>query len=139
MKIADFGISKRIEDELGVSSTLQGTQGFIAPELYYLTKRGSDYALDIWSLGEISFRMLTGKATFEKIPLQTYIQNLTTFSYAELRAHSVSDSVQDFVRSAMDTVPDQRITAQGASCAQASLDGKIQSRNPNSDHSVREL
>ena len=114
MKIADFGISKRVEDVLGGSFTLQGTPGFIAPELYHYVKRGPDSALDIWALGEISFRMLTGKATFEGLALRNYTQNQTTFPFSNLRDHNVSDSAQDFIHSAMKPDPKQRITAQGA-------------------------
>jgi len=114
VKIADFGISKRIEDVLGGSFTLQGTPGFIAPELYHLVERGPDSALDIWALGEISFRLLTGKATFEGRALPNYTQDQTTFPHAQLRGHNVSDSAQDFLRSAMKPDPKQRVTAQGA-------------------------
>ncbi|CEO60026.1 hypothetical protein PMG11_04669 [Penicillium brasilianum] len=40
VKLADFGISKRIEEASG-GSTLHGTLGYIAPELWKLTARGS--------------------------------------------------------------------------------------------------
>ena len=38
VKIGDFGLSKRAEEELAVSSTLKGTLGFLAPELHGLLK-----------------------------------------------------------------------------------------------------
>ena len=64
VKIADFGISKRIEDGLGMSTTLKGTLGYIAPEIYGFTEKGSPYAVDIWAVGEIAFKMLTKQQTF---------------------------------------------------------------------------
>ena len=56
VKIADFDISKRIENELGMSTTLKGTLGYIAPELHGFTEKGSPYAVDIWAVGEIAFQ-----------------------------------------------------------------------------------
>jgi serine/threonine protein kinase len=115
VKIADFGISKRVEDEFGASTTLKGTIGFIAPELYGFTERGTDYAPDIWSLGEISVHMLIKQGTFKSLPLLlTYIQNPKTFPSATLRAHNVSELALEFISSAMEPSPKARMTAEGA-------------------------
>jgi serine/threonine protein kinase len=115
VKIGDFGISKRVEDELGVSSTLKGTIGFIAPELHGFTKRGTDYGPDLWALGEISFQMLAKQPTFRSLALlHNYVQNPTTFPSAVLRVHNISDSALDFILSAMEPLPEKRITAQHA-------------------------
>ena len=77
VKIGDFGISKRAEEGLTALRTLNGTPGFLAPEL--LAQFGlfddSDFdmseeytvAVDIWSLGEIVFRALTGTQAFPKV------------------------------------------------------------------------
>jgi serine/threonine protein kinase len=65
IKIADFGISRHIEDGLGVSNTLKDTPGYIAPELYGFTEKGSPYEVDIWAVGEIVFQMLTKQQTFK--------------------------------------------------------------------------
>jgi serine/threonine protein kinase len=115
VKIADFGISKRIGDEEGVSTTLKGTIGFIAPELHGFTERGTDYAPDLWSLGEILFQMLTKQQTFESLALlSAYIQDPETFPSAALRAHNVSELTLDFILSAMEPLPKKRITVEGA-------------------------
>ncbi|KAJ5371668.1 hypothetical protein N7517_003674 [Penicillium concentricum] len=55
VKIADFGISKRIEDDIGKSTTMKGTKGYIAPEVYKLIESGTPYAVDIWAAGEVMF------------------------------------------------------------------------------------
>ncbi|KGO46196.1 hypothetical protein PEX1_048850 [Penicillium expansum] len=76
VKIADFGISKRIEDSLGKPTTLRGTEGYIAPELYELSQRGTPYAVDIWAAGEIMFQLLTKQPTFQHVGLLFNNENL---------------------------------------------------------------
>jgi serine/threonine protein kinase len=74
VKIGDFGISKRAIEGLTACRTFTGTLGFLAPEI--LARQGlidtdvysgmKEYtsAVDIWSLGEIMYRCLTGSSTF---------------------------------------------------------------------------
>ena len=52
MKIGDFGISKRLEDETAKSTLLKRAPGLIAPELYGFTPPGTPFAADLWSLDE---------------------------------------------------------------------------------------
>jgi len=116
VKIGDFGISKRVEeDDPGDSMTLKGTMGFLAPELLGFTKRINDYAPDLWSLGEILFVMLTKQPSFRDFGiLSKYVQNPTTFPSPVLRARGVSDQALEFILSAMEPLPDERITTQTA-------------------------
>lgn len=68
IKILDFGIAKLFNRELRVvarTDTFQiiGTPGYMAPE----QARGGaiDYRTDLWSLGAVFFRVLTGRLPFE--------------------------------------------------------------------------
>jgi len=56
VKIADFGISKRIEDGLGVTNTLQGTPGYIAPELYGFAENAVRMRLIFGQLERLYFK-----------------------------------------------------------------------------------
>jgi serine/threonine protein kinase len=113
IKIGDFGLSKRVEDELGLTNTLQGTMGFIAPELHGFTSRETDYAPDIWALGEIAFQMLTKKPTFRNLGLLArYVHDAKLFPEDDLHEQHVHDQVIDFVRSTMCALPADRFTAQ---------------------------
>ncbi|KAJ6015930.1 Tetratricopeptide-like helical [Penicillium herquei] len=116
VKIADFGISKRIGEDLGnVSSTLRGTPGYMAPELYGFIERGSPYAVDIWSLGEIAFNILTKTTTFESLgQLFSYVDNNTSFPTHLLRKLSVSQDGIDFILALMQPDPSSRPTAHEA-------------------------
>ncbi|KAK2756397.1 hypothetical protein FQN54_005289 [Arachnomyces sp. PD_36] len=115
LKIADFGISKRIEEDLGRSTTLKGTLGYIAPELHGFTKRGSPYAVDIWALGEIVFEMLTKQPTFKDLGLlSNYITKPEAFPSDVLLSAQVSQLGIEFILSHMQPNPEDRITAENA-------------------------
>ncbi|KAJ5974082.1 kinase-like domain-containing protein [Penicillium waksmanii] len=111
IKIADFGISKRMEESPETSTTLRGTAGFIAPELYGFIKAGSLYSPDIWSLGEIIFQILTKKPAFKPIgQLVSYMRQPEMFPSAVLNDAGVTEIGIEFVRSLMDPIPDSRLT-----------------------------
>lgn len=71
VKIADFGISKRATEGLTVLRILTGTPAFTAPEVLGFIQssdRSEDAytnAVDIWSLGVVTFLILTGKTLFK--------------------------------------------------------------------------
>jgi serine/threonine protein kinase len=107
VKIADFGISKRIEDGLGMPSTIKGTIGFMAPEICGLIENLSiesltdkdQFAVDIWALGEITYRMLTGRPAFSSMAALVSYSRQPDYlpSGAELDTY-VSPVGCDFVR-----------------------------------------
>ncbi|KAJ5425069.1 hypothetical protein N7465_000139 [Penicillium sp. CMV-2018d] len=115
VKIADFGISKRIEDGLGKSTTMKGTFGYIAPELFGFTPKGTPYAVDIWAAGEIMFQILTKQPTFKHPGLVfNYIQTPNIFPSNQLLANEVSQPGVEFVLSLMHPTPAGRISAKDA-------------------------
>lgn len=115
IKIADFGISKRIEEGNRPLSTLCGTQGYIAPEMYGFVKGDSVYATDIWAFGEIVFQLLTKKPTFKHLGLlANYIPQPDTFPSEELANFNVSTTGIDFILALMHPLPTKRLTASSA-------------------------
>ncbi|KAJ6127856.1 hypothetical protein N7471_009073 [Penicillium samsonianum] len=115
VKIADFGISKRIEDDLGKSTTMKGTPGYIAPELYEFTQSDSPYAVDIWAAGEVMFQILTKQPTFKHPGLLfTYVQTPDIFPSNQLLANEVSQAGVEFVLCLMDPTPAGRLSAKDA-------------------------
>ncbi|OKL64436.1 hypothetical protein UA08_00881 [Talaromyces atroroseus] len=112
VKIADFGISKRTEEGLGLSTTVKGTLGYIAPEVYGFTERGSPHAVDIWAVGEIAFQMLTKKSSFKHIGiLSKYVINPEIFPSQLLLDAPVTQLGVEFIVSLMNPNPDERVTA----------------------------
>lgn len=104
-----------MEENPETSTTLRGTAGFIAPELYGFINPGSPYSADIWSLGEITFQMLTKKPAFKPIgQLSSYTRHPETFPSTALSEAGVTAAGIDFVRSLMKPKPDSRLTTETA-------------------------
>ena len=121
VKIGDFGISKRIEESRKQTATIVGTPGFMAPELneFLVPRQESDsideYAADMWSLGEITFQILTSQPSFANaVRLLSYIRDEQPFPTASLHSHGVSATGQKFIISIMCISPIKRLTADQA-------------------------
>ncbi|KAI9667449.1 MAG: hypothetical protein M1821_000265 [Bathelium mastoideum] len=115
IKIADFGISKRIGEESHISNSLKGTLGFIAPELLGFGERGTDKAADMWSLGEIAFQLMTKVPTFQNPGmLFKYVQDPRIFPVARLQERRTSSIAEEFIRQVMAPTPGERLTAEEA-------------------------
>ncbi|EOO03023.1 putative calcium calmodulin-dependent protein kinase type 1b protein [Phaeoacremonium minimum UCRPA7] len=109
IKISDFGISKRAEEENTALRTLIGTEGYLAPELKgFQTAEDAaqndsnhpsyTFAVDIWSLGEIIFRMMSHEAAFRNPrDLFNYVVYNRPFPVEPLRKNSASEDCVDFV------------------------------------------
>ena len=97
VKIADFGISKRATEGLTALRTLAGTPAFMAPEILGfipLDDRSDDSytnTVDIWSLGVITFLILTGETLFrDQRRLGQYVAGNFTFPSNILLSKKVS-------------------------------------------------
>ncbi len=66
-KIADFGLAKRAELELGLtrSGAVMGTPAYMAPEQAQGKAREVGPAADVWALGAILYEVLTGRPPFQ--------------------------------------------------------------------------
>lgn len=99
-----------------------GTAGFLAPELLGFIDLGasSDFsytiAVDIWAVGEITFRMLSGgEAAFQNLnELRKYVEGRLKFPSEELFTHGVSEEAYYFTKTMMTAIPDNRPSAENA-------------------------
>jgi hypothetical protein len=68
VKVLDFGISKRVDAEAGVSvtrtNTVMGSPLYMSPEQLRST-RDVDHRTDIWAFGIILFELLAGRVPFD--------------------------------------------------------------------------
>ena len=108
VKIADFGITKRAIEGLTALRTQTGTPAFMAPEVlgFHHPGDGSNESytnvVDIWSLGVITFLILTGETLFkDQRRLCQYVLGGFMFPAGSLLANKVSAQGIDFVRSLM--------------------------------------
>ena len=115
VKITDFGISKRAVEGHTVLHTLTGTAAFTAPEVFGFVQRdnrsNSSYtnAVDIWSLGVLTFLMLTGETLFkDPYRLCQYVGGSFKFPLDFLCKNEVSEQGRVFIRSLMAPKPEDR-------------------------------
>ena len=110
VKIADFGISKRIEAT--ALQTRIGTEAYLAPEvkgIYTADSKPEDeetfsLAVDIWSVGAIAFQMVTGRPAFPNgRQLFDYVVREAQFPFPAEK--SVSSEYISFIQMTMAVSP----------------------------------
>ncbi|CAG9984320.1 unnamed protein product [Clonostachys byssicola] len=126
VKISDFGISKRAEEEATAFRTLVGTRGYIAPEVIgiycpediaTIADSSSLYtvAVDLWALGAIMFKLLTHENVFaEPLELARYVTARRPFPRALVSEKGVSEACMSFLEQAMAHSPTSRPTSSQA-------------------------
>ena len=99
VKLLDFGVAKLIQGEPDekaeassrgsrLGSTLMGTPGYIAPE--QLEESGVDHRADLFALGAVLYRMLTGRSAFTE---DTSVEGLRATLTEAARPFSPADAV----------------------------------------------
>jgi serine/threonine protein kinase len=122
VKIGDFGISKRAGDTNG-PLTILGTVGYMAPELLTVTTnptgRTGEESLraqptDIWGLGEIAFRMIAARPSFNDLStLLRWVQS-PSHKFLDPLKPLVPDVVIDFIQGLLKANPGKRLSAKQA-------------------------
>ncbi|GAA98475.1 uncharacterized protein L969DRAFT_625794 [Mixia osmundae IAM 14324] len=109
--IADFGIAKHLHSEEEVLTTVCGSPGYAAPEV--LNKVGHGKAVDLWSIGVITYTLLCGYTPFRATDRQELLEE-TTRAKVEFHARywkNVSDEAKDFIMCLIKPDPKDRYTA----------------------------
>jgi serine/threonine protein kinase len=108
VKIADFGISKRATEGLTALRTQIGSPAFAAPEVLGFVQSGNELedsytnTVDIWSLGVITFLILTGETLFSNPRrLGRYVSGSFQFPSDVLITNKVSEDGCEFVKRLM--------------------------------------
>ncbi|CAJ0546703.1 Ff.00g013300.m01.CDS01 [Fusarium sp. VM40] len=120
VKLADFGISKRLGTDTNATTYIPGTRLYMAPELIdrdSINPPRNDYLkADVWSLGITAFFILTKNIPFHNpSSIQGYGRNpAVSFPYGLLDHHQVSEAGQAFIREVTKPFPNERIGAEEA-------------------------
>ncbi|XP_034230575.1 LOW QUALITY PROTEIN: calcium/calmodulin-dependent protein kinase type 1-like [Thrips palmi] len=110
--ISDFGLSK-MEDS-GIMATACGTPGYVAPEV--LAQKPYGKAVDVWSIGVISYILLCGYPPFyDENDANLFAQILKgDFEFDSPYWDEISDSAKDFIRQLMCVEVEKRYTCRQA-------------------------
>jgi len=113
VKIADFGLSKIIDQEK-MMQTACGTPGYVAPEV--LQAEGYGEEVDMWSIGVITYILLCGFPPFysESVP-EVFEQIMKAeYDYPAEYWDDISDDAKDFINHLLVVDVKKRLTAKKA-------------------------
>ncbi|KAL2870615.1 serine/threonine-protein kinase [Aspergillus lucknowensis] len=112
--LADFGIAKMLDNPAEVLTSMAGSFGYAAPEV--MLKQGHGKAVDIWSLGVITYTLLCGYSPFRSENLTDLIEECRAgrVIFHERYWRDVSQDAKDFILSLLQVNPAQRPTSEEA-------------------------
>jgi len=111
VKIADFGLSKIIDEEK-MMQTACGTPGYVAPEV--LLAEGYGIEVDMWSVGVITYIILCGFPPFYSDNVAEVFEQIlkADFQYPADYWEDISAEAKDFINSLLKIEPKRRLTAE---------------------------
>lgn len=112
VKIADFGLSTKLDFDDEKKYTVCGTPNYLSPELLSSSSKGHDYAVDIWTIGVCAFAMLTGKPPFETSTRKLTYEHIKNCKYSFPIDIPLSPAARDFIKVILQIKPKERPSAQ---------------------------
>ena len=111
VKLIDFGMSKILQDENALMNTKLGTPYCISPEV--LTGK-YDKGCDMWSIGVITFVLLTGEPPFCGRNAAELFKKIKTCDYDFVQPiwQSTSRVAQKFIQALIEPNVEQRLTVE---------------------------
>uniref|UniRef100_A0A8C9SIR2 non-specific serine/threonine protein kinase n=2 Tax=Scleropages formosus TaxID=113540 RepID=A0A8C9SIR2_SCLFO len=113
IKLIDFGLAHKIEDGVEFKNIF-GTPEFVAPEIVNYEPLG--LAADMWSIGVITYILLSGASPFLGETKQETLANISAVNYEfdeELFSHT-SELAKSFIRQLLEKDTRKRLTIQDA-------------------------
>jgi serine/threonine protein kinase len=120
VRLLDFGLAKLIDaNTLTTDGMIAGTPSYIAPEAWRGTSKILDHRIDVYSLGVIVFRALSGKLPPPSSDLLEICRWATTGVRPGLRAlrTSLPAAVDPWVQRALAIFPEERFQSVGEAFA----------------------
>lgn len=111
VRLLDFGFAKfqRLKN-LTAEGMVAGSPAYIAPETWRNRKDVIDHRVDVYAIGAVIFRCLTGAPPFNKPDLIQLLKEVTTAPRPSLHAlrPDLPAAVDDWVQQALALEPDER-------------------------------
>lgn len=104
--LADFGIAKMLDNPGEVLTTMAGSFGYAAPEV--MLKQGHGKAVDMWSLGVITYTLLCGYSPFRSENITDLVEECRSgrIIFHERYWKDVSKDAKEFILALLQ--PDQK-------------------------------
>jgi serine/threonine protein kinase len=99
IKISDLGFAQKFEGEL---TLVLGSPFYMAPEL--IKREAYTSKVDVWSLGVITYQLLSGKTPFEGKSLRLIDRNILTkeVTFGGQDWSDISQQAKDFIACCLD-------------------------------------
>lgn len=109
--MADFGIAKMLDSPSEVLTSMAGSFGYAAPEV--MLKEGHGKAVDLWSLGVITYTLLCGYSPFRAENINDLIEECRSgcIIFHPRYWKDVSKDAKDFILSLLQPDPAKRPTS----------------------------
>lgn len=111
LKIIDFGLAKRLGENQEILRVLRGTPEFVAPEIVNYEPIG--FPSDMWSIGVMTFVILTGLSPFLGDSVQETFSHITAVSYdfESAEFNDISENAKSFISHLLINQMSERLTA----------------------------
>ncbi|RVX72508.1 Calcium/calmodulin-dependent protein kinase [Exophiala mesophila] len=112
--LADFGIAKTLDSPGAVLTSMAGSFGYAAPEV--MLRQGHGKAVDMWSLGVITYTLLCGYSPFRSENLADLVEECKSgrIIFHERYWKDVSKDAKEFILTLLQPDPKQRATSTAA-------------------------
>lgn len=109
--LADFGIAKMLDTPGEVLTTMAGSFGYAAPEV--MLKQGHGKAVDMWSLGVITYTLLCGYSPFRSENIADLVEECRSgrIIFHERYWKDVSKDAKEFILTLLQPDPKKRATS----------------------------
>jgi len=109
--LADFGIAKMLQDPTEMLTSMAGSFGYAAPEV--MLKQGHGKAVDMWSMGVITYTLLCGYSPFRSENLPDLIEECRSgrIVFHERYWKDVSKDAKEFILTMLNPDPHKRVTS----------------------------
>ncbi|ELW65771.1 Serine/threonine-protein kinase 17A [Tupaia chinensis] len=117
IKIVDFGLSRIMKNSEELRE-IMGTPEYVAPEI--LSYDPISMATDMWSIGVLTYVMLTGISPFLGDSKQETFLNISqmNLSYSEEEFDAVSESAVDFIKTLLVKKPEMKVALEETNALQ---------------------
>jgi len=115
LKLADFGVSKKLTNPAAKTNTIVGTPEYVPPEI--ITQKGHGKEADWWSFGIFIFEMLVGLPPFYNKNQHTMLCQIIKDPLKFPSSLKISNEAKDLLNKLLEKSPDKRLGHEGDATA----------------------